>query len=220
MSGVSSEVLDYCKSKSITIFVIFLIGFILNYVSIYFSIFSMIFNLMGFGSKMSMPIIRYVLLPMMSTISLVVTICVGVLNLIAVILQLNLLKNGLYDLMMDDHESNYGNARKWFKFAPVVMSFSLAIMIMMNVVYDTVGYSSNIIISMIVLGVLISLLILLIPLILFAIFMIIGLVYYGIYVFQLGDDHGVTIFKPAGILMIFFPFIGFLLLYIGIKRLY
>ncbi|MHC1592420.1 MAG: DUF973 family protein, partial [Candidatus Helarchaeales archaeon] len=57
----------------------------------------------------------------------------------------------------------------------------------------------------------------------FSIMTIVGTIFYGIYVFNLGEDYDLGVLKAGGILLIIcdligLPQIGFLLIYVGLKR--
>lgn len=215
MAQMSYEKLSSAMTLAIFGTIILIAAFVMSYMNLSMTSMPQLFGAL----PITLPPYMQQMLNAMMFIGMIISIIGGVLNVIGGILANILLRKYLEDLMVGDHYSNYRNAKRWFLFAPIASGAVIFLMPFLDTML-TLDLSSM---NMAQLLAMMNLLMLMMPILLvflvFAIFALIGSIYYGIYVFQLGDDNQMGIFKPAGILFIFFPGIGMLLLYIGLKKM-
>jgi len=146
--------------------------------------------------------------------SLILTIICGSFDTVLSILKNHILRQSLGYIMIDDHVKMFRSARRWYFFAIInsVLMLSSGTIAAICSLIPSLKFTVYYFIGLLYLVEII-----------FMIFMIIGIIYYGIYVFKLGEDYDSGVLKAAGIIIIILdvlglPQVGFLLLYIGLRN--
>ncbi|MBD3226804.1 MAG: hypothetical protein GF329_01345 [Candidatus Lokiarchaeota archaeon] len=147
---------------------------------------------------------------------LIITMAIiGSVGIASGIIQYYLLDHGIEYIgkKTNTNMNNHRKAKRFYIFSPIVSGLSIIYFIFSYLnIFFSLSYPFNITFNIINISVDIIY-------ISFTILGLIGVVYYGIFVYKIGKNTFQNVLVAGGILLIIYPFIGAILIYIGLKRL-
>jgi hypothetical protein len=217
---LNKEKLETTANRFLMVGILGIVSMVIGLIAVIIMEFSMLFSLipdgmMNISRQPPFPPFLESLIAIFPTLIILISIT-SVINIVAQSIQYHLLGYGLEELglITKTNMNNYRKAKRFYIFYPIGSGFSifmlLGIYFLLYLMFENPLSSLPLLVWFLIFN---------FAFLAILILGIIGLIYYGIFVYKIGKNLAQNLLVAGGILLIVYSFVGAILVSMGLKKL-